>query len=206
MSLRAIPHAPVVDDALVGGRPTASSYFRDGRLLPRWFLLNREIDRMATLAGSDAEGFAQVGKEQTACDDQPAGGEPEEKVTDADESNDGDTVASASVDEGTDKLPELKAFPPTATSSKKHRRRRERRMAQESGTTATSESRALPPVSGASSWRGQWNEARAVRRGKDIFEMSNQDVQAAFPDSPLASWAAARDSRPAAGEQSPHDP
>ena len=45
MSLRAVPNSPIVDEVLVGIRPSQSA-FRKGRLLPRWLLLNREVDRI----------------------------------------------------------------------------------------------------------------------------------------------------------------
>ena len=51
MSLVPVPHTPVVDEVLVGGSPSASS-FREGRLLPRWLLLNREVDRITSASAS----------------------------------------------------------------------------------------------------------------------------------------------------------
>ena len=43
MSLRIVPNSPVVDEVLFGGSPSSS--FRRRRLLPRWLLLSREVDR-----------------------------------------------------------------------------------------------------------------------------------------------------------------
>ena len=43
MSLRIVPNSPVVDEVLFGG--SSPSSFRRGRLLPRWLLLSREVDR-----------------------------------------------------------------------------------------------------------------------------------------------------------------
>ena len=43
MSLRIVPNSPVVDEVLFGGASPSS--FRRGRLLPRWLLLSREVDR-----------------------------------------------------------------------------------------------------------------------------------------------------------------
>ena len=44
MSLRVVPNSPVVDEVLFGGSSLPSS-FRRGRLLPKWLLLSREVDR-----------------------------------------------------------------------------------------------------------------------------------------------------------------
>ena len=54
MSLRTVPNTPVLNETLVGGRPPSWS-FREGRLLPRWLLLNREVDRIAVQQDGDEE-------------------------------------------------------------------------------------------------------------------------------------------------------
>ena len=53
MSLRIVPNSPVVDEVLFGG--SSPSPFRRGRLLPRWLLLNREVDRIAVQQDGDEE-------------------------------------------------------------------------------------------------------------------------------------------------------
>ena len=54
VSLSAVHNMPVVGEVLVGGNPTSSTR-REGRLLPRWLLLNREVDRAISLQNRDAQ-------------------------------------------------------------------------------------------------------------------------------------------------------
>ena len=47
MSLSTVPNMPVLDE-IMGGRPTPGSFLGNGHLLPRWLLLNREVDRITS--------------------------------------------------------------------------------------------------------------------------------------------------------------
>ena len=51
MSLRVVPNSPVVDEVLFGG--SSPSSFRRGRLLPKWLLLSRAVDRSTTSSKSE---------------------------------------------------------------------------------------------------------------------------------------------------------